>query len=65
MARLRDAGITVPVLVGGRGVPSAGHARATGADGWTGVDGASAVQAFLDAVAATAPPARQSGARTQ
>ena len=65
VARLRDAGITVPVLVGGRGVPSAGHARATGADGWTGVDGASAVQAFLDAVAATAPPARQSGARTQ
>lgn len=50
VARLRDAGIAVPVLVGGRGVPSAGHARATGADGWTGIDGASAVQAFLDAV---------------
>ena len=65
VARLRDAGVTVPVLVGGRGVPSAGHAHATGADGWTGVDGASAVQAFLDAVGARPAPAPRSGARTR
>jgi len=65
VARLRDAGITVPILVGGRGVPSAGHARATGADGWTGVDGTSAVQAFLDAVGAQPAPAPRSGGRTR
>ena len=55
MARLRDAGVTVPVLVGGRGVPSAGHAR----DGGRRLDRcrtARPVQAFLDAVGARPRP---------
>lgn len=31
---LRAAGVTAPVVVGGRAVPDAGRARALGADGW-------------------------------
>lgn len=46
VAHLRDAAVDVPILVGGRGVPTAEHARAVGADGWTGTDGAGAVAAF-------------------
>jgi MerR family transcriptional regulator, light-induced transcriptional regulator len=46
VACLRDAGVEVPILVGGRGVPTAADALATGADGWTGSDGATAVAAF-------------------
>jgi excisionase family DNA binding protein len=52
VAALRDADIAVPILVGGRGVPSADVARSLGADGWTGTDGATAVDAFLSAVGA-------------
>lgn len=42
---LRRAKVDAPVLVGGRGVQDLGHARRLGADGWTGVDAASAVAA--------------------
>ncbi|MFN8024933.1 MAG: helix-turn-helix domain-containing protein [Acidimicrobiia bacterium] len=74
VAHLREAGITVPVLVGGRGVPTEADARATGADGWTGTGGASAVAAFEAAVQArgersdassTAAAAASAGARTR
>ena len=52
VTELRGAGITVPILVGGRGIPSAEVARDLGADGWTGADGATAVDAFRAAVGA-------------
>ncbi len=48
--RLREAGVGVPVLVGGPGVADAAHAQALGADGWTGADGATAC-ATIDAIA--------------
>jgi methanogenic corrinoid protein MtbC1 len=51
VAQLRAAGNGVPVLVGGRGVPTAADARATGADHWTGPDSAGAVAAFETAIA--------------
>ena len=43
---LRDAGIHAPILVGGALVRDEKHARALGADGWTGPDGATAVDAI-------------------
>ena len=52
VAELRRAGVTVPILVGGRGIPSSDAARALGADGWTGPDGATAVDAIRAAVGA-------------
>jgi excisionase family DNA binding protein len=42
---LRDAGGTTPVLVGGAAVTGPAHARRLGADGWSGPDGRSAVDA--------------------
>lgn len=46
---LRHAGVGVPILVGGRGIPSADEALLAGADGWTGADGAAAVEAIAAA----------------
>lgn len=43
--KLRQAGITVPVLVGGAAVTGDDHARRLGADGWSGRDGRSSVAA--------------------
>jgi excisionase family DNA binding protein len=54
VADLRGAGIPAPILVGGRAIPSAEVARALGADGWTGPDGATAVDAFRAVVGAGA-----------
>ena len=50
----RQAGVTVPVLAGGAAITGPEHARALGADAWTGPDG----RAVLAAVASlTGPPA--------
>jgi hypothetical protein len=50
--------------VGGRAIPSAEVARALGADGWTGPDGATAVDAFRAVVGAGASrPSRDGGVR--
>lgn len=47
---LRGAQVHAPVLVGGRGVEDLEEARRLGADGWTGVDAASAL-AVVEALA--------------
>lgn len=45
IASVRRAGVSAPVLVGGRAVADASVARRLGADGWTGLDATSAVAA--------------------
>jgi methanogenic corrinoid protein MtbC1 len=55
---LRAGGITAPILVGGGAVENDAHARRMGADGWSGADARSAVDAAEDAarpVVATQP----------
>jgi methanogenic corrinoid protein MtbC1 len=42
---LRQAGVTAPILVGGRAITDLDHARKLGADGWSGTDAVSAVAA--------------------
>jgi excisionase family DNA binding protein len=44
---LHDAGCPVPVMVGGAAIGDEWHSRRLGADGWSGQDAASAVQALL------------------
>jgi methanogenic corrinoid protein MtbC1 len=43
IAALRAAGVTVPLLVGGRAVTDDRAARAFGADGWSGLDASHAL----------------------
>jgi excisionase family DNA binding protein len=43
---LRNAGVTAPVLVGGRAIRDLDHARHLGADGWTGHDAIAAIAAL-------------------
>jgi len=54
VAAVKEAGVAVPVLVGGGGIADADHARRLGADGWTGADARTA----LAAIEATAPRPR-------
>jgi len=49
---LRRVGVEVPVLVGGAAIPDEATALALGADAWTGVDGATAIRALEQAIAA-------------
>jgi methanogenic corrinoid protein MtbC1 len=42
---LHEGGITAPVLVGGGAVENGAHAHRLGADGWSGPDARSAVEA--------------------
>jgi excisionase family DNA binding protein len=53
VAALRRAGLAVPVLAGGAAIAGPDHARALGADAWTGPDGRS----VLAAVAGLTGPA--------
>ncbi len=53
VSALRRAGVTVPVLAGGAAITGPEHARALGADAWTGRDG----QAVLAAVGRLTGPA--------
>jgi excisionase family DNA binding protein len=46
---LRAGDVTAPILVGGGAVESEAHARRVGADGWSGPDADSAVEAAADA----------------
>jgi excisionase family DNA binding protein len=46
---LRAGGVTAPVLVGGGAIENDAHARRLGADGWSGPDARSAVDAAEDA----------------
>jgi excisionase family DNA binding protein len=55
IAELRDADITVPVLVGGAAVPDADAAARLGADGWSGPD-ARAVVAAVEQIAVAGNP---------
>jgi excisionase family DNA binding protein len=61
VGRLRAAGVEAPVLVGGRGVTSLEDARALGADGWTGADGATALRAICAATDGVAGRVRARG----
>ncbi len=45
VAALHQAGVGVPVIVGGGAISDAEHALRLGADGWSGADGATAVAA--------------------
>jgi len=47
---LRRAHIAAPILVGGAGTHDEEHARSLGADGWSGHDGRTAVEAIVAAV---------------
>ena len=49
---LRVAGVRAVILTGGHGVPDEAHARALGADGWTGRDAVTAVETVLARMAA-------------
>lgn len=51
VAALRAAGVSVPVLVGGRAVRDAEHARRLGADGWSSEDAPGALAAVEAALA--------------
>jgi excisionase family DNA binding protein len=53
LAALRRAGVAVPVLAGGAAITGPDHARALGADAWTGRDG----RAVLTAVGRLTGPA--------
>jgi hypothetical protein len=46
---LRAGGITAPILVGGGAIENDAHARRVSADGWSGPDARSAVDAAEDA----------------
>jgi len=51
---LRNAGVAVPILVGGAAITDEAKAFALGADAWTGPDGASALSALEHAIATAA-----------